>query len=661
MKTNEKQARMEYLVDYLNTCADAYYNKNEPIISDAQFDALFDELTALEKELSVQLDASPTKNVGYEVLSALEKVEHNIPLLSLAKTKDPADICDFLKKGEGYLGLKMDGLTVKLTYENGLLTAAATRGDGSVGEVITHNAKTFVNVPKKIKYTERLEITGEAFIDITTFGEINEQIENDEDKYSTPRNLASGTVRQLDSAVCKSRGVRFFPFNVLSGLDDIKSKQKRLDFLKDLGFERLFTTSLSGHESASEVEEKLFALKDTAQKNNLPIDGVVFSFDDVDFCKAQGRTSHHFKDGIAFKFGDPGAISHLQKITWNISRTGQLTPIAEFDTVEIDNTEVTRASLHNMTFVEGLKLQIGDEIYVSKRNMIIPHVEENLTLSAQPNREYVLDYPAVCPICGSETTVKTTVSAEKIVQVLYCDNKNCAGKQIKKFTHFVSKPAMNIEGLSEATLEKFLSLGFLHSLSDIFRLSEKTEIKDLEGFGEKSFENLCAAIEKAQTVPLANFLVALNIGLLGKSAAKVISDLFGGDYEKLKAAINNRYDFTEIDGFGEIMNEEIYRFFDNEQNIAEIESLLPFLTFEKQEKGETKENMFTGKTVVITGTFAKFTRDELTEILEGFGAKVTGSVSKKTDFVLVGENAGSKLEKAKNLGVAIIAEEDLEI
>ena len=661
MESAKKQARMEELVSYLNLCADAYYNKNEPIISDAQFDALFDELTVLEKELGVVLDNSPTKNVGYEVLSALEKVEHNIPLLSLAKTKNPADICDFLKRGNGYLGLKMDGLTVKLTYENGELVAAATRGDGNVGEVITHNAKTFVNVPKKISYKEPLEITGEAFIDIATFTEINEQIENDEDKYSTPRNLASGTVRQLDSAVCKSRGVRFFPFNVLVGFEEIKSKQTRLDKLKELGFERLFTLSVDNNDTVKSVEEKLFGLKDTANKENLPIDGVVFSFDDVDFCKAQGRTSHHFKDGIAFKFGDPGAKSILLNVEWNISRTGQLTPIAEFETVEIDNTEVSRASLHNITFVEGLKLKVGDEIYVSKRNMIIPHVEENLSLENENRADYQVDYPKECPICHSETIVKTTESSEKTVQVLYCDNKNCPGKQIKKFTHFVSKPAMNIEGLSEATLEKFISLGFLSSLADIFRLNEREEIKELEGFGEKSFENLCASIEKAKKVSLANFLVAMNIGLLGKSAAKTISDIFGGDYDLLKKAIEDRYDFSSIDGFGEIMNEEIYKFFLNEENLWEIEQILQFLTFEITEKGEAKENMFTGKTVVITGTFQQYSRDELTEILQNFGAKVTGSVSKKTDFVLVGENAGSKLEKAKNLGIKIIEEKDLQI
>lgn len=661
MTESAKKERISYLVEFLNKCCDEYYNKNNPTLSDAEYDALFDELTLLENETGMVFENSPTRRPGYEVLSSLQKVEHNIPLLSLAKTKDPADICSMLQKGDGYLGLKMDGLTVKLTYENGSLTAAATRGDGAVGEVITHNAKTFVNLPQKIDYSGHLEITGEAFIDILTFNSINEMIENDEDKYSTPRNLASGAVRQLDSKICKARRVRFFPFNVLVGMEDISSKSARLDVLCKLGFERLPTLPAVVGETPEEIEKKLFSLKDIAQENNLPIDGIVFSFDDIELGRAQGRTSHHFKDGIAFKFGDPGAKSTLIGIDWNISRTGQLTPIADFEPVDIDNTSVSKASLHNMTFVEGLKLLQGDEIYVSKRNMIIPHVEENLTLKTTSRDGYILDYPHTCPVCGGATAVKTSNNEGRDIKVLYCDNPRCPGKQVKKFTHFVSKPAMNIEGLSEATLEKFLSLGILRDLSDIFRLPEHGEIKELEGFGEKSFDNLCASIQKAKTVQLSSLLVALNIGLVGKSAAKDIADLFGGDYEKFITAINDRYDFSTIDGFGDIMNEELYRWFDDADNRAELERILPFITFELVTSSSQTSGAFTGKTVVITGTFKEYTRDELTEILQNMGAKVTGSVSKKTDFVLCGENAGSKLQKARDLGITVITEEELEI
>ena len=661
MELSAKKERITYLVEFLNKCCDEYYNKNNPTLSDAEYDALFDELSALEAETGIVFDNSPTRRPGYEVLSSLQKVEHNIPLLSLAKTKNPADICAMLSKGDGYLGLKMDGLTVKLTFDNGVLTAAATRGDGAVGEVITHNAKTFVNMPAKIDYSGHLEITGEAFIDILTFNSINEMIENDEDKYSTPRNLTSGAVRQLDSKVCKARRVRFFPFNVLVGMDDISSKSARLDALHMLGFERLPALPAKTGETPEKIEKKLFELKDIARQNNLPIDGVVFTFDDVELGRAQGRTSHHFKDGIAFKFGDPGAKSTLLGIDWNISRTGQLTPIADFEPVEIDNTSVSKASLHNMTFVEGLKLIKGDEIYVSKRNMIIPHVEENLTLKTTRRDSYILDYPNSCPVCGGATAVKTSNNDGRDIKVLYCDNPRCAGKQVKKFTHFVSKSAMNIEGLSEATLEKFLSLGILRDLSDVFRLPKHGEIKELEGFGEKSFDNLCAAIENAKTVPLSNFLVALNIGLVGKSAAKDIAELFGGDYEKFITAVNDRYDFSTIDGFGDIMNEELYRWFDNSDNREEFERILPFITFELVTPSSQTSGAFTGKTVVITGTFKEYTRDELTEILQNMGAKVTGSVSKKTDFVLCGENAGSKLQKARDLGISVITENELEI
>ena len=659
MNIFEKKQRITHLVEFLNKCCDEYYNKNNPTLSDAEYDALFDELSALEAETGIVFDNSPTRRPGYEVLSSLQKVEHNIPLLSLAKTKNPADICTMLEKGNGYLGLKMDGLTVKLTFDGGALTAAATRGDGAVGEVITHNAKTFVNMPTKIEYSGHLEITGEAFIDISTFNSINEMIENDEDKYSTPRNLASGAVRQLDSKVCKARRVRFFPFNVLVGMDEQKSKSARLDALHKLGFERLPILPAKTGQTPEEIEEKLFELKNIAQQNNLPIDGIVFSFDDVELGRAQGRTSHHFKDGIAFKFGDPGAKSTLLGIDWNISRTGQLTPIADFESVEIDNTSVSKASLHNMTFVEGLKLMSGDEIYVSKRNMIIPHIEENLTLKTVSRDNYTLEYPHMCPVCGWATVIKTTENDDRQIKVLYCDNPRCAGKQVKKFTHFVSKSAMNIEGLSEATIEKFMAMGILRDLSDVFKLPDHPEIKELEGFGKKSFENLCSAIENAKTVPLSNFLVALNIGLVGKSAAKDIASLFGGDYEKFIRAINDRYDFSVIDGFGDIMNDELYRWFDNADNREELERILPFITFEITLAAEKQESIFTDKTVVITGTFSKYTRDELTEILQNMGAKVTGSVSKKTDFVLCGENAGSKLEKARNLGVTVITESEL--
>lgn len=659
-----KFERIHYLVEYLNKCADEYYNGNSPSLSDAQYDALFDELTALEQETGLVLPNSPTQRAGYEAMSELQKVEHLVPLLSLAKTKDVKDVVEMLRLNDGFLSLKLDGLTVKLTYENGELTEAATRGDGAVGEVITHNAKVFKNIPVKISYNERLVVTGEALIDIPTFERINEDIENDEDKYSTPRNLASGSVRQLDSKICAARGVKFYPFNVLEGFDEIPLKSQRLMKLVDLGFGTNFHEPVSiDCDTAETVENKIFDLKLKAEENGLPIDGVVFSFDNVAFAKAQGKTSHHFKDGIAFKFGDPHFETVLEDINWNISRTGQLTPIAEFETVEIDNTNVNRASLHNMTFIANLKLLPGDRILVSKRNMIIPHVEENLTAKEQDREDYILEYPKICPICKSDTVIKTTISDGRDIKVLFCGNQNCAGRQIKKFTHFVSKQAMNIDGLSEATLEKFIAKGWITSLTDIFKLDRfESEIVKLEGFGEKSYANLLDAITKARKTKLSNYLVAMNIPLVGKSAAKDISELFLGDFNEFLTAIKSGYDFSGLDGFGEIMNVEITRWFENADNLTEFQEVASFLEFESEgAKVTDTDNMFFGKTVVITGTFEKYTRDELTEKLQSMGAKVTGSVSKKTDYVLCGENAGSKLSKAKTLGVAVILEQDLKI
>lgn len=659
----DKLSRLHYLVEFLNKCCDEYYNKNNPTLSDAEYDALFDELMGLEQETGVVLPYSPTQRAGYEVLSELQKVEHNIPLLSLAKTKDVADIASMLKEGEGYLSLKLDGLTVQLDYENGQLKEASTRGDGLVGEIITHNAKTFTNIPLKIPYNGALTVSGEAFIDIQTFESINAEIDNDEDKYSTPRNLASGSVRQLDSKICKDRGVKFYPFNVLVGMDDIALKSDRLEKLREFGFGKNYIEFVTADDSNEVIFEKILRLKHTASENGLPIDGIVFSYDNVAFAKSRGKTGHHFKDGIAFKFGDPSFETVFEGINWNISRTGQLTPIAEFKTVEIDNTNVNRASLHNITFIDNLKLLPGDRILVSKRNMIIPHVEKNLSAESEQRDDYIVDFPLECPICKQATSVRTTDDNGREVRVLYCVNGHCAGKQIKKFTHFVSKPAMNIDGLSEATLEKFTANGWITKIADIFSLSDyREQIIKLEGFGKKSYDNLMNAVEQARHTKLSNYLVAMNIPLIGKSAAADISELFCGDVKKFRTAIDEEYDFSAVENFGSITNDEIHRWFSVEENRREFDEVAALLEFEKIEITAADESgMFFGKTVVITGTFHKYSRDELTEILKLKGAKVTSSVSKKTDFVLCGENAGSKLQKAKDLGVNIIMQEELDV
>lgn len=655
----EKRKRIEQLVVYLNKCSDEYYNKNNPSISDAEFDALFDELTLLERETGYVLPNSPTQRAGYEVLSSLAKTTHDIPLLSLAKTKSERDVLEMAGRADGYLALKLDGLTVKITYSGGEIIEAATRGDGAEGEVITHNAKVFLNIPKTIPYRDTLVVSGEAFIDIETFSRINESIENDEEKYSTPRNLAAGSVRQLDSAVCAARGVRFIPFNVLKGFEDIPLKTKHLKKLKEFGFELIDNEPLTAADTEQTTHDKIFSLKAKAGEKGYPIDGIVFSFDNVEFCAAQGKTGHHFKDGIAFKFGDPQFKTTLRDIIWNISRTGQLTPIAEFQAVEIDNTVVERASLHNITFVENLRLNAGDEILVSKRNMIIPHVEKNLSFN-ENNSAYTVNYPKFCPVCNNPTTIRKSENSDGIIKVLYCENPVCAGKQIKKYTHFVSKNAMNIEGLSESTLEKFVALGFIKKLADIFSLADyKEEIINLEGFGEKSYNKLCDSIEKARKTSLSNLLVALNISLVGKNAARTIEELFSGSLEQFRNAINEGYDFSSVSGFGDSINTEIYNWFENAENMAEFEELAGILELKEISTAEIADNKFLGKTVVITGTFHDFSRDELSDKMRSMGAKVTGSVSKNTDYLLCGENAGSKLAKAKNLGVEVIEEAEL--
>ncbi len=655
---DEKSTRIRYLVEYLNKCADEYYNKNSPSISDAQYDALFDELTALENETGIILTTSPTQKVGAEVLSELPKVIHNIPLLSLAKTKSADDIKDMLNKSDGYLALKIDGLTVELLFENGILTEASTRGDGTEGELITHNAKVFKDIPRVIPFKEKLRITGEAYIDIETFNSINEKIENDEDKYSTPRNLASGSVRQLDSAICKEREVCFMPFNVLEGMDNIVSRTERLNTLSFYGFSRIPSFNLKIDDSTQTIEENISRLKNTALKKGLPIDGIVFFYNDAVFSSSLGRTAHHFRDGIAYKFGDPHFETKLKEIQWNISRTGQLTPVAIFNPVEIDNTIVERASLHNMTFVKDLKLKIGDSIMVSKRNMIIPHVEKNLSINN--NQEYTLDFPTVCPVCSQNTQIQTTQNSDRVIEVLYCKNPYCAGKNIKKFTHFVSKQALNIDGLSEQTVEKFIKNGWLTKVSDIFSLDKfKDEIMSLEGFGEKSYNNLIVAIENAKTTSLSNLLVAMNIDLIGKSGAKLIEEYFGGEADKLLSEIDNGFDFTAIDGFGEIMSNSIIEWFKNSENRNEFLNVLAHLTLKKPENKINTQSKFFGKKIVITGTFESFTRDELSEKLTSLGAKVSGSVSSKTDFLLCGESAGSKLDKAKALSVTILNEKEI--
>ncbi len=655
---NKKIERIKYLVDFLNKCANEYYNSDTPSLSDAEYDELFDELTELENETNVIFANSPTQKVGYSVMEGLAKVTHKIPLLSLAKTKDINDVLKMSQKSNGCLTLKIDGLTVKLVYINGELAEASTRGDGNEGEIITHNAKVFSNIPLKLPQKINLVVTGEAYIDIDTFNQINDSIDNDEEKYSTPRNLAAGSVRQLDSQVCAKRGVRFYPFNVLEGLENIDLKSLRLQKLKDFGFDLIPLIKLNTDSSYEFIEESILELKNIANKNALPIDGIVFSYDDIEYGISLGKTSHHYRDGIAFKFGDPSFNTTLKQIEWNISRTGQLTPIAVFAPIEIDNTIVERASLHNISFIENLKLCLGDEILVSKRNMIIPHVEKNLSNKEREN--YVCNYPHFCPVCENKTNVVITQNNEKSVAVLYCNNNNCPGRQIKKYTHFVSKQAINIDGLSEQILTKFINKGFIKKITDIFNLKNHfEEISEMDGFGIKSATNLVNSIEEAKNTTFTNFLVSLNIDLIGKNYATILQNQFNSDINAFADAAIGNYDFSQIEGFGDIINNSIHQWFSNKQNIDEFNELLNYINIKVTNNAVDTSSEYYLKTVVITGSFEKYTRDELTEKFIALGAKVTNSVSSKTNYLICGENAGSKLSKANSLNIPIITADKL--
>lgn len=659
MISEEQKRRICDLVSYLNRCSDEYYNTSHASLSDAQYDALFDELTALEAQTGYVLPDSPTVRVGYEPISELTKVIHEIPLLSLAKTKSTQDLADMAAEADGYLGLKMDGLTVKLTYVDGQLVEAATRGDGNIGEDITHNARTFVNVPLSLPTKQSLCVTGEAYIDIPTFERINEGIDDDNERFSTPRNLAAGSVRQLDPKICKSRHVRFMPFQVLSGMESQQQRIERLKALSRFGFDLIPHCLIPQGTSAETIGVKIKELKEIAEQKGYPIDGIVFSYNDAVYSAGLGRTAHHFKDGIAYKFSDPHFKTTLNAIQWQISRTGQLTPVAVFCPVEIDGTLVEKASLHNITFIEGLKLHINDQIMVSKRNMIIPHVEQNLSIGE--DTPFAFTPPSVCPVCGQATRVQTSQNDGRLIKVLYCSNEHCPGRQIKKFTHFVSKPAMNIDGLSEQTLSRFLAKGWLHDLHDLFHLSaHRKEIATMDGFGEKSADNLITAIEAARTTHLSNLLVALNIGLIGKSSAQLIEEHFSGDARAFFSAIRNGYDLSVIDGFGSLMSAEVTKWFSDNAHADEFLRLIDLLTMIKPERQSVDpSHPLFGKTVVITGTFERFTRDELADMVKRVGGKVTGSVSKKTDYLLCGEAPGSKLTKAQALGIPVLSPNEL--
>lgn len=657
----EKTTKLKELVSTLNQHRHAYYNMNAPTITDKEYDQLFDQLKDLEAETGIILSNSPTQTVGYYPVSSLKKVQHPVPLLSLDKTKQVSEIRSLLLRNFALLMLKLDGLTTKLIYEDGKLVQASTRGDGETGEDITHNIPAYQNVPLTIPYRKRLVITGESYIHINDFERLKGTLLDSNGKpYRNSRNLAAGSVRNLNPAKCAKRCVYFTAFNVLEGLDetpDGNSRQIRLSRLKSLGFDTCPYMTIEGPAPSEElVETCIDTLKAEAQKRQIPIDGIVVIFDDLEYSKSCGRTGHHYKDGLAYKFEDEQYETILRSIEWTPTRFGEIAPVGIFDTVEIDGCEVSRASLHNLTFIKNLELVPGNRILVSKRNMIIPHIEENL------DRGHYTDIvPPLCPCCASETWInRRKTSDSRIIETVHCGNPACDSQILRRFEHFVSKKAMNIEGLSRATLERFLNLGYLQSFQDIYHLDRyREDIIKLEGFGEKSFDRLWDAVTRSRDTDFVHYLVAMDIPMIGRTKSRILNTVFHSNLEEFEAAATGDYDFTTLEDFGDILNHNIHTWFSDEDNLnlwRELQKEMNFKSKEENTMTNAKENPFKNKKVVATGKLEHFTRNEINDKILSLGGNPGSSVTKKTDYLICGEKAGSKLKKAQELGVKILSE-----
>ncbi len=641
-----KIQRMKELIKILSEAGKAYYQESREIMSNYEYDRLYDELLSLEKETKTVLSGSPTQNVGYEVLSELPKEAHERPMLSLNKTKSVEELQEWLGDKKGLLSWKMDGLTIVLTYENGSLAKAVTRGNGEIGEVITSNARVFANIPLNINYKGLLILRGEAVIKYSDFNRINEEIEDVDAKYKNPRNLCSGSVRQLNSQITAQRNVHFFAFSLVQadGVDFKNSREEQFLWLKSQGFDTVEWKDVTRETLPAAVESFAGAIG----TNDVPSDGLVLLFDDIAYGQSLGRTAKFPRDSIAFKWADEIQETTLSYIEWSASRTGLINPVAVFEPVELEGTTVSRASVHNISIMEALELGKGDRITVYKANMIIPQIADNLTRSG------VRDIPEVCPVCGGATQIRQIND----VKSLYCTNPDCQAKKIKSFTLFVSRDALNIDGLSEATLEKFISAGFIHEFADIFHLDDhKEEIVNMDGFGEKSYDNLTAAVKNASHTTLPRLIYGLGIAGIGLANAKVLCRHFKYDLDKMRTA--GKEELMEADGIGGVLADAWTLFFSNEKNNVMVDHLLKELTFEKEEEDE--DGTFAGKIFVITGSLEHFSnRKELQALIESKGGKVTGSVTGKTSYLINNDAASSssKNKKARELGIPVISEDD---
>lgn len=653
MNKTDAKKRIEELNKILLAASEAYYNEDREIMSNFEYDKLYDELKSLEDEFDIHLSNSLTQNVGYVAAEFLPKVKHEKPMLSLDKTKDREVLKDFLGDKEGVLSYKLDGLTIVLTYEDGKFVQGVTRGNGEIGEDISNNIPAFTNVPLKISYKGHLTLRGEAIITYSDFNKINNEMSDGLEKYKNPRNLCSGSVRQLDPNITKTRNVKLVIFSLIEIGTGKKTKEEekinstyenQLKFLDDLGFETVFHKKVDKNSILDTIE---WYAKDVVT-NDYPSDGLVLMFNDINYGVSLGNTSKFPRNALAFKWQDETAITTLRDIEWSPSRTGLINPVAIFDTVELEGTNVSRASLHNISIMEDLKLGIGDKIKVFKANMIIPQVAENLTNSNN------FEIPKTCPVCGSKTVVKNNDG----VKTLFCENENCAIKNIKGFENFVSRNCMNISGISIATIETFIEMGFIKEFADLYKLDRyKEKIVSLDGFGEKSYNNIIEAINESRTVECYRVINSLGILGIGTANAKILARHFGDDISKLRTATED--ELTEIDEIGPVLAKSIRDYFDNKANKKVVDDLLKELEIVKtQSSGDLKLD---GMTFVITGTLENYeNRDELVKVIEDNGGKVASSVSKNTSYLINNDinSSSSKNKKAKELKVPIINESD---
>lgn len=643
---NTNMERMKELVSILNKAGKAYYQDAKEIMSNFEYDKLYDELLALEKEEGVVLSNSPSIHVGFEVLSELPKERHAQPMLSLDKTKEVEQLKTWLGTQKGLLSWKLDGLTIVLTYEGGKLVKAVTRGNGEIGEVITNNAKVFKNVPLEISYKDTLILRGEAIIKYSDFEKMNQTIEDVDAKYKNPRNLCSGSVRQLNNQITAKRNVHFYAFNLVQAdnVDFNNSRKEQINWLRSLGFDTVETKEVT----SSTMDETVAYFAKAIETYDLPSDGLVLALDDIAYGRSLGTTAKFPRDSIAFKWRDEIKETTLTEIEWSASRTGLINPVAIFEPVELEGTTVSRASVHNVSIMENLKLGIGDTIKVYKANMIIPQIEENLTQSGTATP------PEECPVCGHKTEIRD----DNGVRSLYCVNPECFAKKIKSLSHFVSRNAMNIDGLSEATIEKFVQSGIIKELADLYHLEEhQEEIVTMEGFGKRSYENLIKSIEESRNVEMPNFIYALGIGNIGLSTAKLIIKRYGSDWDVIKSLTADQ--LVDVNGIGDVIADTFVAFFCNKERMEHVERLVGELHFVVEESNE--EKTLDGVTFVITGSVEHFAnRNEVKDVIEKRGGKVTGSVTSKTNYLINNDNMSnsSKNKKAKELGIPIITEEE---